>query len=297
VETRRIGPDGFAGKDRSWNDRGLVEDWRREWAAHANHALARNGERERIDHRSLASQRQDALDRDDQVAAAELDRPAGVHLGRARHQEIRTRRPSERVSRALEDQPDRPQLRSLREQLVEQERALEREQPELRPSGLERLSSRDRGLRQAIERTVGKLLECVRELIGRLRERERALEAQRERQRQRERALEMQRQREEEARRQRDLRAALREHEALVKAGRYKAAFRLEEQVIDPAKQWGELNKDQEAKDRYEAVRELSWKRSYDQRVGTAPNVTDEDISRAVAERTYDRDRDYGPSR
>ncbi|MCY3969427.1 MAG: MobA/MobL family protein [Acidobacteria bacterium] len=290
LTTRRIGPDGFAGKDRSWNDRGLVEDWRREWAAHVNHALARNGERERIDHRSLVSQRQDALDRGDQVAAAELDRPAGVHLGRAVHQEMRTGRPAERVARTLEEQPDRTQLRSLREQLVEQERALEREQPELRPSGLERLSPRDRGLRQTIEKVVEDLLECVRELM-------RALEAQRERRRQRERALEVQREREAEARRQRDLRAALREYEELVKAGKYEAADHLAEQVIEPAKQWGELNKDREAKDRYEAVRELRWKRSYDQRVGTASNVTDEDISRAVAERTYDRDRDYGPSR
>ena len=184
LTTRRIDPDGFAGKDRSWNDRGLVQDWRREWAEHANRALARARIEDRIDHRSLASQRQDALQRGDREAAAALDRPAGVHLGRARHQEVRTGRPSERVSRSLERTP-----------APERPRRQEREGPELRPSGLERISRFDRELRQAIERVAAALRECVRELrhyveyVGRwMRERE----------------LEAQRQREAEARRQRE---------------------------------------------------------------------------------------------
>ena len=166
LTTRRIGPDGFAGKARSWNDRGLVEDWRREWAAHANHALARNNELERIDHRSLVSQRQDALDRGDYVAADELDRPAGIHLGRAAHQELRTGHAVDRISRDLERTPDRPQRQPLREQLIEQERTLEGEglEPE-RSSGLESSSDHEgRQLRQAIERTVELLRECVSEL-------------------------------------------------------------------------------------------------------------------------------------
>ena len=96
LTTRRIDPDGFAGgKDRSWNDRGVVEDWRREWAEHANRALALAQVMDRIDHRSLASQRQDALPRGDRAAAAALYRPAGVHLGRALHQEVRAGRTTE----------------------------------------------------------------------------------------------------------------------------------------------------------------------------------------------------------
>ncbi|MDE2850426.1 MAG: hypothetical protein OXP74_07400 [Acidobacteriota bacterium] len=101
--------------------------------------------------------------------------------------------------------------------------------------------------------------------------------------------------REAEARRQRDLVAALREHEAVAKAGRYEAAFRLEDQVIEPANQRSEI-KDQEAKDRYEAVRSLRRKRSFDAAENGRP-ITNEDINRAVDERTYDHDRDYGPSR
>lgn len=174
LSTRRIGPDGFAGKDRSWNDRAVLEEWRREWAVATNRALVRAHSPERIDHRSLVDQRQAALDRGDHAAAAALDRSPGTHLGRARHQEIRTGRPTERVTRVLErDQVDRP-----------------------RPSGLERISTFDRELRQAIERTAEALRECVRDL---------RLEVQRVGRWMRERAAEAQRQREAEARRQREV--------------------------------------------------------------------------------------------
>ena len=173
LTTRRIGPDGFGGKDRSWHDRGLVEDWRREWAAHANHALSRASRPERIDHRSLVSQRQDALHRGDRAEAASLDRRPGVHLGRAAHEELRTERPVDRVSRDLAEEDDPPPR-----------------------SGLERVSKFDRELRKAIERTAEALRECVREL---------RLEVERVGRWMRERAaMEAQRQREAEARRQRE---------------------------------------------------------------------------------------------
>ena len=142
LTTRRIGPDGFAGKDRSWNDRALLQEWRQEWAESANRALLQANSWERIDHRSLVDQQQAALDRGDYAAAADLDRPATVHLGRAAHTELRTRRPSERITRALEgDQVEPP-----------------------RPSGLERTSRLDRELRAAIEKTAAALRECLREL-------------------------------------------------------------------------------------------------------------------------------------
>lgn len=296
LTTRRIGPDGFTGKDRSWNDRGLVEDWRREWAAHANHALSRARRPERIDHRSLVSQRQDALDRGDYALANELDRPAEKHLGRAAHQETRTWAPTERVTRAIEPEPDRPQLPPpLREQLIEQERTLEREhQPERRPSGLERLSSFDRELRQAIERTAAALRECVWELGHYVERVTRWMREERERQRARERALEVQREREVEAQRQRDLVAALREHEALVKAGRYEEASRLEDDVIDREPLYGDVS--QEVKDRYKAVSDLCHKRSFDRALDRPESPpTDDDINRRVAEQAYDRDDDWFP--
>ena len=261
LTTRRIGPDGFADKDRAWNDRAVLQEWRQEWAAAANRALQRAHSPERIDHRSLVDQRQAALDRGDHEAAAALDRPPGTHLGRARHQEIRTGRSTERVTRALErDQVDRP-----------------------RPSGLERISTFDRELRQAIERTAEALRECVREL---------RLEVERVGRWMRERAAEAQRQRDQRAERERrrDLVAALRSHEALVKAGRYDAAARLERDTIDRKLPYSDVA--QEARDRYAAVCDLRLKRSFDR---ATPPVTDEDINRAVAERSLERD--YGPTR
>lgn len=62
---RHIGPDGFGQKNREWNPSfafGKVQnaekyiDWRAAWADHANRALERAGETDRIDHRSFADQ-------------------------------------------------------------------------------------------------------------------------------------------------------------------------------------------------------------------------------------------------
>ena len=289
LTTRRIGPDGFAGKDRSWNDRAVLQEWRQEWELAANRALERAHRPERIDHRSLVDQREAALERGDYALANELDRPAEKHLGRAAHQETRTWAPTERVTRAIEPEPDRPQFPPpLREQLIEQERTLEREhQPERRPSGLERLSSFDREVRQAIERTAAALRECVWELGHYVERVTRWMREERERQRQRERALEVQREREAEARSRRDLLAAVREHEALVKAGRSDDALRLAVDVIKPKLRRHDIP--QEIKDRYQAVSDLRAK-SHGPR---APAVTDDDINRRVAEQTYDRNDDW----
>lgn len=54
---RELDGDGFASrKNRDWNDTELLEEWRAEWERHANDALERSGEAERIDHRSLEDQ-------------------------------------------------------------------------------------------------------------------------------------------------------------------------------------------------------------------------------------------------
>ncbi|MGW8444410.1 MobQ family relaxase [Paenibacillus sp. S33] len=61
---RHIGPDGFGQKNREWNPSfafGKVQnaekyiDWRAAWVDHANRALERAGETDRIDHRSTGS--------------------------------------------------------------------------------------------------------------------------------------------------------------------------------------------------------------------------------------------------
>lgn len=56
LTTRAVGPAGFGGKVRDWNDRTHAETWRASWADHANRALANAGYQEEIDHRSYERQ-------------------------------------------------------------------------------------------------------------------------------------------------------------------------------------------------------------------------------------------------
>ncbi|QOV77545.1 MobA/MobL family protein [Enterobacter asburiae] len=66
---KTIGPEGFGKKERSWNDRKMSVLWRESWAAMANSYLAAAGSSERIDHRSLQAQHEEALEK----AAVALD--------------------------------------------------------------------------------------------------------------------------------------------------------------------------------------------------------------------------------
>ena len=45
--TREVGPDGFTVKNREWNDRNLLLEWRKSWEVEQNRALERHYERER----------------------------------------------------------------------------------------------------------------------------------------------------------------------------------------------------------------------------------------------------------
>jgi Ti-type conjugative transfer relaxase TraA len=53
---REVSEQGFGLKNRTWNSKDLLQDWRAEWASYANEALSLNGHRERITHLSLAEQ-------------------------------------------------------------------------------------------------------------------------------------------------------------------------------------------------------------------------------------------------
>lgn len=65
---RDVGPEGFGGKRRDWNNPALVQQWREAWADTCNAALAEAGHAERIDHRSNE--------------ARGIDAAPTVHLGR-----------------------------------------------------------------------------------------------------------------------------------------------------------------------------------------------------------------------
>ena len=100
---RRLEGNSFARtKERGWNSKKTLARWRSSWARKCNRALERAGSPERIDHRTLAEQRADALRRGDAESARELDREPEVHLGAAYHMEqdgIKTDRGDELLKR------------------------------------------------------------------------------------------------------------------------------------------------------------------------------------------------------
>jgi len=52
LTTRDISEEGFGKKNRDWNDRELLNQWREQWATHANKSLEREGIADRISHES-----------------------------------------------------------------------------------------------------------------------------------------------------------------------------------------------------------------------------------------------------
>jgi len=56
LSMREVGPDGFGQKDRDWNSKELLQEWRVGWADHVNTRMAELGLEARIDHRTLEAQ-------------------------------------------------------------------------------------------------------------------------------------------------------------------------------------------------------------------------------------------------
>jgi len=79
LTTRSVGAEGFGGKDRSWNDKALLKEWREDWAEHVNIYLREYEDVPKVDHRSLADQRDEKLALKDQ-ALAEGDTKAAQAL-------------------------------------------------------------------------------------------------------------------------------------------------------------------------------------------------------------------------
>ncbi|MBX9953844.1 MobA/MobL family protein [Peribacillus simplex] len=49
---REISEEGFTVKNRDWNKKELLQQWREQWAVHANQSLEREGIQDRITHES-----------------------------------------------------------------------------------------------------------------------------------------------------------------------------------------------------------------------------------------------------
>ena len=62
LTTREVGEDGFTTKNRDWNKVEVLEGWREAWARDSNAALERAGLEDRVDHRTLVAQRNEALE-------------------------------------------------------------------------------------------------------------------------------------------------------------------------------------------------------------------------------------------
>ncbi|HAI2346100.1 TPA: MobA/MobL family protein [Escherichia coli] len=109
---KTIGPEGFGKKERSWNDRKMSVLWRESWASMANSYLAAAGSSERIDHRSLQAQHEEALEKaavalDNEekalwlAKAAETNRPAmkRIHSAKWRSKAAQEQRAKEQAVR------------------------------------------------------------------------------------------------------------------------------------------------------------------------------------------------------
>ena len=70
LTTREVDADCFTTKNRDWNKVEVLEGWREAWARDSNAALERAGIEDRVDHRTLVAQRDEAL----QLASAARER-------------------------------------------------------------------------------------------------------------------------------------------------------------------------------------------------------------------------------
>ncbi|EDI0418412.1 MobA/MobL family protein [Salmonella enterica subsp. enterica] len=109
---------GFGKKDRSWNDKKMMLQWRESWATMSNSYLETAGSEERIDYRSLRTQCADALAQAEEAFSAE---EKAFWLAKA----TETNRPAmQRVHRAkwndTESQEQRAAEQTLRDQQIEE---------------------------------------------------------------------------------------------------------------------------------------------------------------------------------
>jgi hypothetical protein len=79
---RKASAEGFhRTKTREWNSDEMLKVWRADFADRQNRALGRFGHIARVDHRSLAAQREEARRDGDRGRAVMLDRLAELHVG------------------------------------------------------------------------------------------------------------------------------------------------------------------------------------------------------------------------
>ncbi len=88
VTMRMITPEGFGKKNRDWNDRSLLDDWRRKWAKCANAALRRGHHLDRIDARSLEDQGIDRVPTQHRGPGVDAMRKRGIGINKLVEDEL-----------------------------------------------------------------------------------------------------------------------------------------------------------------------------------------------------------------
>jgi hypothetical protein len=149
---RDIGPEGFTKKNLEWNQRAFLWRARDEWGQEANRHLERAGHEQRIDHRSLEAQRQEALARGEHELARDLARAPQPKLGIGQHIE---RRPGG-LSHVREEQ--REQLKVEQAMFAKAREEASELIPLTRGAGLEEMERRIAAESRALEEQFKKEL-------------------------------------------------------------------------------------------------------------------------------------------
>lgn len=115
LTTRELTSKGFGKKNRSWNEKSLMESWRVSWAHHTNQALERHGHDNRVDHRTLEAQG--------------IERIPQIHLGPNVHEMEKRGIRTDRGERALAIENTNEAITHLQEykEALEHERNIELE--------------------------------------------------------------------------------------------------------------------------------------------------------------------------
>jgi hypothetical protein len=136
---RSIDGEGFGLKVREWNSDELLVHWRERWAEASNEVLAETGVDARIDHRTLAAQRDEATARASaepegerrqalEGRAAEMDREPSPYMRASWYMEQKARQAAEATGREYEPVTERGQwfdaVRTIAEEKLAQVREL-----------------------------------------------------------------------------------------------------------------------------------------------------------------------------
>jgi hypothetical protein len=110
LTTRVVTGSGFGKKNRDWDDREELREWREAWADHANRALEREGFDARIDHRTLEDQG--------------IDREPTTHVGPSGKAMEKSGRTSDRAKKNRDIKATNDQLDLIKEELAQSEERL-----------------------------------------------------------------------------------------------------------------------------------------------------------------------------